>query len=676
MESVRMDPTARTALYCSVLLTAIVSASASVDAASPASDGSTAEFSDFAELDLLSLLDAPVEVGTFRGAREREAPSVLTVIRREEILDTGARDLIDLLRLVPGLQFAVDVEGATGIGVRGVWGHEGKVLLLLDGMVINEHSFSTIPLAFHIPLDILERVEVIRGPGSVQYGGYAELAVVNLVTRKGADLSGSRVSTGLGMFEDGFGFAQASGSTGRSIGGDDGLEYVVSVAAATANPSDVAYLDFHGQRAYAGAAHRVRNVMVHGNLSYRGWRLRLIGDDYRMRQRDGFGFIEPVATDVGYPMASVLLDGDIEPHPRLLIVPMLAYTWQRPWYLPDSPEVLDKGLLFDERIQRIRGGVRFAGLPTDWLSLMAGSEYYEDHAYSPDAPYWNGATKVRLTDVAVFGEIHMQQRWIDAVVGARYEDHSEAGDAFVPRAALTGRVGDGHLKFLASQAFRAPGMQHINLNQDIRPELTTVYEAEVGWLFERRVLATVNGFHTSIERPIVYEYDERRGEEMYRNDSTVGTWGVEMAAQGRFARGWARMGYAFYRSLESDVGLYAVPGEEGVLIAFAPHQWVAAGGVDVWRGLRVNSSATVWSSRWGYLPVDDSGEGRMDTVRPAIILDLTAVWRNAVVDGLDLRLAALNLLDDNWMLLQAYDGGHAPLPGRGRQYTLAGSYAF
>ena len=70
-----------------------------------------------------------------------------------------------------------------GPGFRGLWGQEGKILLLIDGKEMNEQLYSTIQLGHEFPVELIERIEVVRGPGSVIYGGNAELAVINVITR-------------------------------------------------------------------------------------------------------------------------------------------------------------------------------------------------------------------------------------------------------------------------------------------------------------------------------------------------------------------------------------------------------------------------------------------------------------------------------------------------------------
>src|SRR5215471_816230 len=126
---------------------------------------------------------ATTHVASFAPTQLKDSPAVVTVISGEDIRTTGARDLIDILYLVPGYFMGLDTEGVVGPGFRGLWGHEGKILLMIDGKEMNELLFSNMQLGNEFPVELIERVEVVRGPGSVIYGGSAELSVINIVTR-------------------------------------------------------------------------------------------------------------------------------------------------------------------------------------------------------------------------------------------------------------------------------------------------------------------------------------------------------------------------------------------------------------------------------------------------------------------------------------------------------------
>ncbi|MGV3636898.1 MAG: TonB-dependent receptor plug domain-containing protein, partial [Flavobacteriales bacterium] len=111
----------------------------------------------------------------------RKAPVSITILSAEQIKASGARNLLEALQLVPGITFGRDVDDVIGIAIHGTWAEEGKCLFLLNGMQLNENDFGTYAIGNRIPLDNVERIEVISGPGSVLYGGYAALGVINII---------------------------------------------------------------------------------------------------------------------------------------------------------------------------------------------------------------------------------------------------------------------------------------------------------------------------------------------------------------------------------------------------------------------------------------------------------------------------------------------------------------
>jgi len=141
---------------------------------------------DLFEMDLDDLLAVKVEIASRSGERQADAPSSVSVFSRAEIERMGITTLEELLNLVPGFYTSrTDFTGEEwALGTRGFWGiSDSVVLLLIDGMRINEHysgSFSFMDRL--ISLGAVERVEIIRGPGSALYGSNAYMGVINIIT--------------------------------------------------------------------------------------------------------------------------------------------------------------------------------------------------------------------------------------------------------------------------------------------------------------------------------------------------------------------------------------------------------------------------------------------------------------------------------------------------------------
>jgi len=117
----------------------------------------------------------------------REAPANVTIISREEIESEGAQTLADVLQKEPGVftRSPLGNPKASTVDIRG-YGETApaNVLFLIDGRRVNSIDLSGPDLA-QIPIEIIERVEVYRGPASVLYGDNAAAGVVNIITRKG-----------------------------------------------------------------------------------------------------------------------------------------------------------------------------------------------------------------------------------------------------------------------------------------------------------------------------------------------------------------------------------------------------------------------------------------------------------------------------------------------------------
>jgi outer membrane receptor protein involved in Fe transport len=127
--------------------------------------------------------------------RAIDVAAPVMVLSKEEIRRFGWRTLGEVLESMPGLSVSDD-RSYQYLGVRGFNFRDfnSRVLVLLDGRRTNESMYdqSFIERTFLLDVEAIERVEFIAGPGSAMYGHNALLGVVNVITRKGSDVSGTR----------------------------------------------------------------------------------------------------------------------------------------------------------------------------------------------------------------------------------------------------------------------------------------------------------------------------------------------------------------------------------------------------------------------------------------------------------------------------------------------------
>jgi iron complex outermembrane receptor protein len=168
---------------------------------------SSRDISELAPEDLMKL--------TVTSAANKEEPlskvgAALYVITREDIASSGANNIPDLLRLVPGVEVAQINANQWAISIRGFNSfYSNKVLALIDGRALYQPSFSTVLWDMQdTPLEDIERIEVIRGPGGTIWGANAVNGVINIITRRARDTQGGLMTAGAGSWRTADGLLQ------------------------------------------------------------------------------------------------------------------------------------------------------------------------------------------------------------------------------------------------------------------------------------------------------------------------------------------------------------------------------------------------------------------------------------------------------------------------------------
>ena len=181
------------------------------------------------------LMEMPIVLSVSRlPQRLDETPGAVTILDRDMIRLSGARDVADLLRLVPGFQTSSSFEtGAPMAGYHGGFdSYSNRLQVLVDGRSVYSPYFigSVGPGLQTVALADIERIEVLRGSNSAAYGARALLGVINIVTRHTLDTLGLQATLGAGEngIRDGqarIGWGQPDASYRLTVDrrGDDGL---------------------------------------------------------------------------------------------------------------------------------------------------------------------------------------------------------------------------------------------------------------------------------------------------------------------------------------------------------------------------------------------------------------------------------------------------------------------
>src|SRR6266478_8297214 len=153
-----------------------------------------AELSSAHDADADDIFEEQVVTASARSSSETRAPASLTIIGEDEIRMSGAATIPEILRRVPGIDMAEMNPSDSNVSIRGFNRRvANKVLVLVDGRsVYQDFLGGTFWPLVDVAIQDIDRIEVIRGPGSALYGANAFAGVVNIITRTGEDVSGAR----------------------------------------------------------------------------------------------------------------------------------------------------------------------------------------------------------------------------------------------------------------------------------------------------------------------------------------------------------------------------------------------------------------------------------------------------------------------------------------------------
>lgn len=627
------------------------------------------------------LINSLIAVASKKPLSARESPSIVTLITEDEIKKSGARDLIDVLNLVPGIDFGMDVEGVVGIGTRGNWAHEGKILLLLDGQEMNESLFATTQFGNHFSVDQIKKIEIIRGPGSAIYGGFAEYGVINIITRNGEDLSGFSISGLYGNMKNDFGRNNINISGGAKL---NNKTFSIAAFSGQANRSDRDFTDIYGTSYNMAGSSDLNATNVNLGFQWKDLSFRGIVDQYNISSRVVYDTVGPVVFREAFNSYLGELKYTYKAGEKFTITPRFNYKHQEPWKTRATEGAGDYFKVTDKYTGNITLSYNFNRA----LNLVAGVEGYSDNAEDMvDSSFFsNDEKEVSYFNYAAFAQGLIKTRIVNIILGARYDNHSAYGPAFAPRVGLTKKYKKFHAKLLYSDAFRAPSIENINLQypDNIKPEKTNVIELEAGYQLTRKSIITAGFFDITTRNPIIYfvkttEIDSvtTLEEDAYRNFGSSGTSGIEVEYKYKDKWGFLNLNYSFYSVKDKDkVEDYTVPGNDNVLLAFPAHKINLSASFNITSKLSINPSVSYRGERYGYTSVDSLDMSVVEKFEPFTLLNLYLHYSNALGTGLDLGVGMFDILDKGVKFIQPYNGYHAPLPGPSREMVFKLTYNF
>lgn len=570
-----------------------------------------------------------------------EAPSSISIVTADDFQKYGYRTLGDALQSLQGFQVSYDRNYAF-LGTRGInlGDFNSRVLVLVNGHRVNNNltDGAFIDSAFILDVDLIDRVEVIRGPGSVLYGNNAFLGVINVVTRQGRQINGAEASIEYGEFNT----YKARVSLGRSF--TNGLELLLSGSFSDSDgQKKLFYKEYNTPAQNHGVAqHRDDDSFgsFFGSLRYFDFTLE---GAYITREK-------------GNPTAQF---GTTFNDSRLRTTDARSYTALK--YAHNFPDVVDvTAQVYYDRSEFEIGypaGTRlFTEKDTgEWwgAELQLNKHLWDRHLVTLGAEYRDDFHQERQTtgqrtvqqdrqshgvyaqgDFAVVDNFHVNG-------GVRYDQYGEFDAAYNPRVALIyNPAKESTLKAIYGTAFRAPNFLELALSPagQLQPEKITSYELVYEQGLARHLRSSVSGFYNEMDGLIAFESGR------FINFDAQ-TRGMELALEGFWTNALrARLSYTLQKTDGESIS-YELPDSPEHLVKFNLT-------MPLWRDKVFAGVEFQYTSERHSLRNTTTGTGQPLTVQGDSaggygVVNLTLFSRE-IVKGLAFSASIYNLFDETY----------------------------
>lgn len=459
---------------------------------------------DLFSLSFEDLLDVQVDIASKTSETLSSVPSTMSVFSRKQIQALGVDNAYEVMNFVPGMQSTRgDWVGAVPKDhARGVYLDSGNVLVMINGERVNESSFGKASVYMpYIPIEVIEKIEFIRGPGSALYGSNAFLGVMNIVTSKERNalqlVVGNNGRYGAtGQFNTSF---SDDTSLFASISYDqkDGESYPQGVK----DPLEALYLE-------AGVDYKKLKLRARYNETSLDEFLNLAGYSTQNQHTSDNTFVgikynwvnnDKLKLDSSYSytkhnISSAGLIAAFDDIPDFLLGPAwqttdskfeteLSYQFENQWQLAAGIEYAEA--------KQVEAGVRTSYFDDESMLVIIDPAYYQQGIVTVmDFPEF-ASLKYTFETYSAYGQLKIP--YSDALtlfVGARYDDVKDIDSKFSPRLAAVYVINPEHtVKVQYGESFRTPVTNELFSNDDVtvgNPSLRSesVKTTELVWHYQ------------------------------------------------------------------------------------------------------------------------------------------------------------------------------------------------
>jgi iron complex outermembrane receptor protein len=506
-----------------------------------------------------------------------DAPSSVTVITANEIKEHGYRTLADILRTVRSFFVTYD-RNYSSLGVRG-FARPGdfntRILLLVDNHRLNDNIYdeAMIGTEFPIDVDLIQRIEIVRGPVSSLYGSNALFAVINIITKQAQDLNGLELSAETGSFNT----YKGRISYGRRL---QQFEFVISGSFyGSRGQNELFFPEFNSVETDNGiASHADDDQLATALVTMASHGLVLQGA-YGTREKGiPTGAYGTIFNNPGTRTTDS--HGYLDLHYEHVFANSLAvlartfcdrYTYQGTYLYPSPLDPSQISPNLDYADGKWWGAeIQVAKTILNRNHITAGGEY-RDNIRQDQSNYNLDPYSINLDDKrkSFVGALYLQDeldiaKKLTVNVGFRYDYYSSVKASTDPRIALIYHPSNrSALKLVYGQAFRAPNVYEKYYldppnvpNPALRPE--TIRSTELVWeqSLSNRLWWSTTAFHETLADLIS---QEAAGDDVliFRNLHRVESDGLELELRGQLSHGFEGVAsYSFQETKDRDTNQF------------------------------------------------------------------------------------------------------------------------
>lgn len=493
-------------------------------------------------LSLEDLMATKVTISTNTKQALSKAPSVVSVITADDIKATGTTNLMEILQSVPGIYVKNNLFGFKPlITFRGASG--ANVLLMVNGAPAKDLVWSPSIFWKGVPANMIERIEIIRGPGSALFGSDASAGAINVITRTAAPVDRSEVGVRMGRFDSQSGWIQHGGRW-------NDLDVAFTADLAHTDGHDPFIARARGNT--SGTAHYGwDNADLHLSIGRGHW--RLLADHTRHDNVEigltGGAVLDPrtrandrqTALTLVYENPEFARDWGLNAEWRYRDI---SYTSGNGFWEGIAGVVNLNQMDSSERRVNLEVSATYGGVRNHLLRLGSGFQIQDLYLFRQ---YWDGVArpldapqKRRTTYFFVQDIWSLSNDW-EFTGGLRYDRYSDFGGTLNPRLALVWHpTSQLTAKLMYGRAFRAPSYLELYLttganppNANLKPECSRTWEASFSYVPAQDLRLTLNLYEFERKHVIA---PETTAPFRFRNFERFATRGAELEAQWQVSR--------------------------------------------------------------------------------------------------------------------------------------------